>query len=42
MPLTTTGGPWSVEGVSYNYNYTLSTYATGIPLLPSIGLRIEM
>jgi TonB family protein len=32
----------NVEGISYNYNSTLSTYATGIPILPSIGLRIEM
>ena len=32
----------NVEGVQYNYNHTLSTFATGIPLLPSIGMRIEM
>jgi TonB family protein len=32
----------NVEGVSYNYNSTLSTYATGVPILPSLGLRIEM
>ncbi len=32
----------NVEGVSYNYNSTLSTYATGIPILPSLGLRLEM
>lgn len=32
----------NVEGVSYNFNSTLSTYATGIPLLPSIGMRLEM
>jgi len=32
----------NVEGVSYNYNYTLSTQATGIPFLPSIGLRGEL
>lgn len=32
----------NVEGVSYNYNYTLSTNATGIPFLPSIGLRGEL
>jgi len=32
----------NIEGVSYNYNHTLRTFATGVPLLPSIGLRIEM
>jgi TonB family protein len=32
----------NVEGVSYNYNYTLSTNASGIPFLPSIGLRGEL
>ena len=32
----------SVEGVSYNYNYTQSVNATGIPFLPSIGMRGEL
>lgn len=32
----------NVEGVSYNYNSTLSTYATGIPILPSLGIRGEL
>ena len=32
----------NVEGVSYNYNYTLSTNGTGIPFLPSLGLRGEL
>jgi hypothetical protein len=32
----------NVEGVSYNYNYTLSTTATGVPFLPSIGVRAEL
>jgi TonB family protein len=32
----------NVEGVSYNYNSTLSTYATGIPILPSFGMRLEL
>jgi TonB family protein len=31
----------NVEGVSYNYNSTRSSYLTGLPLLPSIGLRGE-
>lgn len=32
----------NVEGVSYNYNYTLSTNATGLPFLPSLGMRAEL
>ena len=32
----------NVEGVSYNYNYTVSTQATGVPFLPSIGVRAEL
>ena len=32
----------NVEGVSYNYNSTLSTFATGVPILPSLGMRLEM
>ena len=32
----------NVEGVSYNFNQTLSTFATGIPILPSLGMRLEM
>lgn len=32
----------NVEGVSYNYNSTQSTYATGIPFLPSFGMRLEL
>lgn len=31
----------NVEGVSYNYNSTKSTSVTGLPLLPSLGLRAE-
>jgi TonB family protein len=31
----------NVEGISYNYNYTLSTYATGLPIIPSFGMRVE-
>ena len=31
----------NVEGVSYNYNQTLSTNASGIPFLPSLGMRLE-
>jgi TonB family protein len=32
----------NVEGVSYNYNATRSTYATGVPIVPSLGMRLEM
>lgn len=32
----------NVEGVSYNYNSTLRANATGIPILPSLGLRVEL
>ena len=30
------------KGTSYNYNSTLSTYINHIPILPSIGVRVEM
>jgi TonB family protein len=31
----------NVEGVSYNYNQTLSSTASGVPILPSFGIRGE-
>ena len=31
----------AVEGVSYNYNFTQQDYQTGIPIIPSLGLRGE-
>ncbi len=31
----------NAEGISYNYNFTQSTYANGLPFLPSLGLRGE-
>jgi TonB family protein len=31
----------AVEGLSYNYNYSKSSYQTGIPIIPSLGLRGE-
>ncbi len=31
----------NVEGVYYNFNYTQSSNATGLPFLPSLGLRAE-
>jgi hypothetical protein len=30
------------EGVTYNYNSTQSTYISGLPLLPSLGVRGEL
>jgi TonB family protein len=32
----------NVAGISYDYNSTHSTYASDLPILPSIGLRAEM
>jgi hypothetical protein len=31
----------SPEDISYNYNYSQSTYQTGLPIIPSFGLRGE-
>jgi len=31
----------NVEGTSANYNFTQQSYATGLPILPSIGMRAE-
>ncbi len=31
----------NAEGVSYNYNSTQRTYASGLPILPSLGVRGE-
>ena len=32
----------NAEGLSYNYNYTKRQYVTGLPFLPSFGLRGEL
>jgi len=32
----------NVEGISYNYNYTQQSYVTGLPFLPSVGMRGEL
>jgi TonB family protein len=32
----------AVEGLVYNYNASKSYYQTGVPILPSIGLRLEI
>ena len=29
------------EGVQYNYDATLAQYATGLPIIPSFGIRGE-
>ena len=31
----------NVEGTSSNYNFTQTSYATGLPILPSLGMRAE-
>ena len=31
----------NVEGLSYNYNFTQRSYVSGLPFLPSIGVRAE-
>ena len=31
----------NVEGIAYNYNYTARSYVSGLPILPSIGMRGE-
>jgi TonB family protein len=30
------------EGTAYNYNYTRHTYASGLPIIPSLGIRGEI
>ncbi len=32
----------NAEAVNYNYNYTQSAYVTGLPILPSLGVRGEL
>ncbi|HEY3497630.1 MAG TPA: TonB-dependent receptor [Polyangiaceae bacterium] len=32
----------SVEGVSYNYDFSSSAYATGVPIIPNFGFRWEI
>jgi TonB family protein len=31
-----------VEGFTYNFNYSQSGYQTGLPIIPSLGLRLEI
>jgi len=32
----------SVEGYAYNFNYSKVGYQTGVPIIPSLGFRVEM
>jgi TonB family protein len=32
----------NAEGVGYNYNYTQTSYVTGIPFLPNLGVRADL
>lgn len=32
----------NVEAIAYNFNFTARSYVTGLPILPSIGVRGEM
>jgi hypothetical protein len=29
------------EAIQYNYNYTARQYVSGLPILPSLGLRAD-
>ena len=31
----------NTEAIQYNFNYTARQYITGLPILPSIGIRGE-
>ena len=31
----------AVEGLTYNYNFSRQSYQTGIPIIPSLGMRGE-
>ena len=31
----------AVEDIAYNYNFSKQTYTTGLPMIPSIGVRGE-
>ena len=32
----------AVEDLTYNFNYTQNSYQTGIPIIPSLGIRGEL
>ena len=31
----------AVEGINYNFDFTQQAYQTGLPILPSLGVRAE-
>ena len=31
----------NIEGIGYNFNFTARSYSTGLPILPSLGLRAD-
>jgi hypothetical protein len=31
----------AVEALAYNYDYTASSFTTGLPIIPSLGMRGE-
>jgi hypothetical protein len=32
----------NVDGISYDFNYTHTSYANDLPILPSLGVRVEL
>jgi hypothetical protein len=32
----------NVAGINYNFNSTQSSYVGDLPILPSLGIRVEM
>jgi len=42
LDLQNTFNVGNIEGVQYNFNQTQSTFATGLPFLPSFGIRGEI
>jgi hypothetical protein len=32
----------NVDGISYDFNFTHTSYANDLPILPSLGLKVEL
>ena len=32
----------NIEGISYDYRYSTRQYVSGVPILPSLGIRGEL
>lgn len=32
----------NIEGIDYNFNFTTRRYSTGLPILPSVGIRADL